>query len=86
MVHNNTFKSADCCRLFDVCVLVDPVAIIIFKEKHVADSTSTLAISLFFSVLENPVSWSFTQKRNQKAKLLFFFFSKEVNTIIIRKN
>lgn len=56
MVHNNTFKSADCCRLFDVCVLVDPVAIIIFKEKHVADSTSTLAISFFFSVLENPVS------------------------------
>lgn len=72
MVHNNTFKSADCCRLFDVCVLVDPVAIIIFKEKHMADSMSTLAISFFFCFGKSSVL-VFHAKEESKGKIAFFF-------------
>jgi len=36
-------------------------------------STSTLAISSFFSIMENPVSWSFRQDRNNTTKLQWFF-------------
>lgn len=46
------------------------------------DATSTIAISSVFSIMENPVCWSFGQEGKTRQNYLFFFFFKVFNTII----
>lgn len=40
------------------------------------DATSTIAISSVFSIMENPVCWSFGQEGKTRQNYLFFFFLK----------